>query len=87
MSQHSSKGREWTRIAQGVMDRDGHVCQYQFGNCSYDHDLTVDHITPKVNGGTDDEWNLTTACRSCNGKKKDKTLLRVTWVDREWMAA
>lgn len=61
------------------------MCQLQYGNCTVDTDLTVDHIMPKSKGGTDDDWNLVTACRSCNGKKKDNVLIRVNWIDRDWM--
>lgn len=49
-----------------------------------DQDLTVDHVQPKSKGGTDDEWNLITACRSCNGTKKDKVMVRVNWIRNEW---
>jgi len=29
----------------------------------------IDHIEPKCNGGTNDEWNLVLACRKCNQSK------------------
>lgn len=32
-------------------------------------DLTGDHITPKVRGGTDDPSNVQVLCRSCNARK------------------
>lgn len=32
-------------------------------------DLTVDHITPKAAGGSDDSTNLAVLCRSCNASK------------------
>lgn len=37
--------------------------------CQADEDLTIDHIEPWVDGGTDDEANLQTLCRSCNSRK------------------
>lgn len=37
--------------------------------CRTDVDLTIDHIVPVVAGGTDDEANLQTLCRSCNSSK------------------
>lgn len=85
MSQHSSTGRAWTKTAEGIKARDGYVCQLRYGNCTVDQDLTVDHRMPKSKGGTDDEWNLVTACRSCNGTKKDKVELRMNWLDNDWM--
>jgi hypothetical protein len=35
---------------------------------------SVDHLTPVSRGGTNEEENLITACRRCNGLKKDRTL-------------
>jgi 5-methylcytosine-specific restriction protein A len=34
-------------------------------------DLTLDHIIPKVRGGTDERSNLGVLCRQCNSRKKD----------------
>ena len=87
MSKHSSTGREWGRIAAGVKERDGYECVYKYQGCTLTNDLTVDHVLAKVHGGTDDEDNLVTACRRCNGKKKDKKLMRINYVDTAWMSA
>lgn len=35
----------------------------------------LDHITPLAEGGTNDWWNLTAACRSCNRRKNDRSVL------------
>ena len=35
-------------------------------------DLTVDHIRPKSQGGSDRPSNLRVRCRSCNSRKHDK---------------
>jgi 5-methylcytosine-specific restriction endonuclease McrA len=35
---------------------------------------TLDHVTPRVNGGSDDNENLVLACRVCNEKKSDMEL-------------
>lgn len=32
----------------------------------------VDHIVPKAEGGTDDDANLETLCRSCHTAKTDR---------------
>lgn len=52
-------------VARAVWDRDGWECRECGSHC----DLTVDHITPVVLGGTDDMDNLRTLCRSCNSRK------------------
>ena len=39
-------------------------------------DVTLDHIKPKADGGSNDESNLYTCCRSCNSSRSDKPLTR-----------
>lgn len=51
-----------------VFARDGHRCHY----CGSGDDLTLDHKTPLVKGGTNDLDNLLTACRLCNCSKGKK---------------
>jgi len=36
--------------------------------------LEIEHLTPKVKGGSDQAENLAPACRRCNSSKKDKTV-------------
>lgn len=56
------------------------IIERENGQCTYckafptGTALTIDHIIPLVRGGTDTEDNLTVACRSCNSKKRDKTI-------------
>lgn len=38
---------------------------------------SLDHITPRALGGSDDWDNLTSACGRCNGRKSDGTVLDV----------
>lgn len=35
----------------------------------------VDHITARINGGTDDWTNLTAVCASCNSSKGTKSVI------------
>lgn len=52
--------------------RDFYRCAY----CGkyFDHDeLTRDHIIPKSKGGKNTWDNIITACKGCNGKKRDRT--------------
>ena len=80
MSNNSSRGAEWEKKRQKVLARDNYTCAYcnQYGD-------TVDHILAKANGGTDDDWNLITACRKCNGKKQDKALVRLNYMNKRWL--
>lgn len=41
-------------------------------------DWTIDHIVPS-DPPNHDLNNLQSLCRSCNGRKQDKTLTRITW--------
>lgn len=45
-------------------------CSYCFGSGG-----TIDHIIPVAMGGTNDWWNLTSACKSCNSSKGSENLL------------
>lgn len=35
---------------------------------------TIEHLTPVSRGGDNDWWNIVYACKSCNSKKKNKTM-------------
>lgn len=48
-----------------VWERDDFRCQA----CGTRRDLTVDHIIPRVAGGSNETENLQTLCRSCNSSK------------------
>ncbi len=59
----------WTSIRIPILKRDEYMCAY----CGRRGD-TVDHITPKSQGGTEDESNLVACCKRCNSRKGDRTL-------------
>jgi 5-methylcytosine-specific restriction endonuclease McrA len=49
-------------------------------------DWTIDHISAPGSGEPNhDINNLQSACRSCNGRKQDKTAQRITWVNNRWI--
>ena len=52
--------------------RDRHICAYC--GCEYGYlKLTRDHIRPVSRGGLDTWMNVVTACRNCNGIKRNRT--------------
>lgn len=85
MSRQSSRGAAWNRLRLSVLERDGWVCAY-CGKQLEGDDATVDHVIAKAAGGTDDAANAVASCRRCNGRKQDKALLRVTWINSRWLA-
>lgn len=57
---------------KNVLVRDGFVCQYcgrEFAAC----ELTVDHIIPKVQGGSNLWTNVVACCKTCNMRKGGRT--------------
>jgi len=63
-----------TKVKNQVHKRDKNICAYCKKKFKRD-DLHVDHIKPRVKGGTHDLSNLTTSCIRCNLKKGDKELV------------
>ena len=57
--------RYWQSLSKKILARDSYICCI----CGLPGADTVDHIKARANGGTDDEWNLRAAHRSCNSKK------------------
>lgn len=58
--------------------RDCHLCAYCGQRFPYE-ELTREHIVPTSRGGRDTWRNCITACRSCNGRKGDRTIDEVRW--------
>ncbi len=58
--------------------RDRQVCAYCGHHFGFD-DLTREHIQPVSRGGVDSWMNCITACRSCNGRKGNRTLSELGW--------
>ncbi len=52
-----------------IIARDGNRCRY----CRSTEDLTLDHLIPPKKGGSQQDDNLVTACRSCNSRKGQRT--------------
>lgn len=57
-----------------VTERARNLCEYCFSLRIYSpQSFSVEHILPKVKGGSDELWNLALACQGCNAYKSDKT--------------
>lgn len=59
-----------------VFRRDKHKCRYcgKKGVGKNSVPLTIDHIIPRIHGGTDVVTNLVAACVDCNGRRKGSLL-------------
>jgi hypothetical protein len=61
----------WEEIRKRIFQRDNYTCKY----CGVRGGrLECDHIHPVSKGGSNEDFNLTTACFRCNRSKRDKTL-------------
>jgi len=60
--------RKLTRF--GVFHRDHYTCQY-CGKTS--HQLTIDHVVPRLQGGEHTWENVVSACVACNRRKAGRT--------------
>lgn len=54
---------------RNVHARDQYACQY----CGSQDSLTIDHVYPLSRGGRTTWENVVTACRTCNGRKGNRT--------------
>jgi 5-methylcytosine-specific restriction enzyme A len=63
--------RQWRNNRARVLYRDRWTCQIQGPGCTR-YATHVDHITPVLFGGSDDESNLRAACAVCNLAKGDR---------------
>ena len=61
----------WCVIRKRIFARDDYTCQY----CGVrGTKLECDHKHPVARGGSHDDENLVTACRTCNHSKRDKLI-------------
>ena len=61
--------RNSTRVA--IYMRDGLACGYCGATIEDEAQLTLDHCTPRVKGGSNKPDNLITCCHACNSKRQD----------------
>ena len=69
-------GGGWVRSAKrwAIYARDGIACVYCGAGYTGPASLTLDHVVCRVNGGSNHESNLVTACNDCNATRKDQAL-------------
>ena len=68
-----TKKKQIVRFSRiNVFLRDHHRCQY-CGKHFAKHQLTLDHVTPIVQGGQKSWENIVTACKPCNQRKGGRT--------------
>ena len=58
---NTKKGRIWEKT-----DGHCHLCSERL----YEDKWCIDHLVPRVQDGSDEEWNLLPCCVFCNGMKK-----------------
>lgn len=58
---------------RNILHRDGYACRF-CGAHGKSVQLTLDHVTPRCQGGKNSWENLVTACQRCNNKKGGRTL-------------
>ncbi len=70
-AEHGRLGfRQWRAIRARIFERDGFACVYCGAKAER---LECDHVVPLSRGGSNDDANLATACKPCNGSKWAKT--------------
>lgn len=70
------QGMNWIRPERrlAIYLRDGLACAY-CGQCIEDEvKLTLDHVKPWIDGGSNANENLVTACLTCNSRRSDRRL-------------
>lgn len=67
-------GMNWIRQEKrlAIYLRDGLACAYCGEGIEQGAKLTLDHILPHSQGGTNSEGNLVTACHRCNSLRRDR---------------
>ncbi|KLU13985.1 HNH endonuclease [Xenorhabdus griffiniae] len=69
-------GSKWDKLRASVKQRDKQLCQQCLRGGRAVTGVTVDHITPKAHGGTDELSNLQLLCWSCHKRKTATERLR-----------
>ena len=71
-------GNKWDASRERILSRDAGLCQQCLREGRLNHcagkkfGAYVDHVRPKAQGGTDDDSNLETLCRTCHTAKTQR---------------
>jgi hypothetical protein len=65
-----------------ILHRDTFVCRY-CGAKPGSEFLEVDHLIPRARGGSDNDINLVTACKTCNRRKSDSIVFPHDLIERQ----
>ncbi len=57
---------------EALIKRDKSICQYCCLKLN-NHQVTIDHVLPRAQGGVTSFINCVVACQTCNNKKDDRT--------------
>ena len=74
MAGNNGQGQKWIRNERRVALylRDGLACCYCGATLEDGTVLTLDHLQPRSQGGSNDSTNLVTACMRCNSARADR---------------
>ncbi|MBO9377901.1 HNH endonuclease [Sphingomonas histidinilytica] len=67
--QERGYGAAWDRTRKRILQRDKHLCQPCLKRGVVRPGPEVDHVTPKAEGGTEDDDNLQAICSDCHKRK------------------
>lgn len=68
-------GYKWIRKEKraAIYRRDGNACVY-CGRRTRGGTLTLDHVVPRAEGGSNEATNLITVCFECNSARRDRSI-------------
>ena len=69
-------GSDWDKLRIQILARDMYLCQVCLPQGLVRPARTVDHVTPKAEGGTDDPDNLQAICDDCHRAKTQREAWR-----------
>lgn len=65
-------GQAWRKLRAWVLARDQYLCVSCRDAGQVTPATSVDHVTPKARGGTDDPENLAATCERCHSTKSGR---------------
>jgi 5-methylcytosine-specific restriction endonuclease McrA len=76
MAGNNNQGSNWLYRPRrrGLLRRADYRCVYCGAGVEDGVILTIDHVTPRELGGSNENSNLVCACMACNSAKRDLTL-------------